>query len=229
MKRIVLLLVLILANALAAEKAQIQVIKQGEFYDLAGSVSAFGQHKEILLPGVSAYLFYEGRIIDSTGLDSVGEFSFIKLKEGSYDLAFLGNLYFPKKICEILIDSTQKIYPSVELQNLEEKYPDSTWRPERYLYVTFKSELTEDEIIRRLSWNYDLEVLPFNNNSVLRPLMRYNGEKLYRAAVILEEDRDGVSLANQLVKDPYVYNIDPDLLLPLPPVVKTNQKARSKK
>ena len=229
MKRILLLLVLILTNALAAEKAQIQVIKQGEFYDLAGSVSAFGQHKEILLPGVSAYLFYEGRIIDSTGLDSVGEFSFIKLKEGSYDLAFLGNLYFPKKICEILIDSTQKIYPSVELQNLEEKYPDSVWRPERYLYVTFKSELTEDEIIRRLSWNYDSEVLPFNNNSVLRPLMRYNGEKLYRATVILEEDQDGVGLADQLVKDPYVYNIDPDLLLPLPPVVKTNQKARSRK
>jgi hypothetical protein len=229
MKRILLLLVLILTNALAAEKARIQVIKQGEFYDLAGSVSAFGQHKEILLPGVSAYLFYEDRIIDSTSLDSVGEFSFIKLKEGSYDLAFLGNLYFPKKICEIVVDTTQKIYPSTELQNLEEKYPDSTWRPGRYLYVTFKSELTEDEIIRRLSWNYDLEVLPFNNNSVLRPLMRYNGEKLYRAAVILEEDRDGVSLANQLVKDPYVYNVDPDLLLPLPPVVKTNQKARSRK
>jgi hypothetical protein len=229
MKRILLLLVLILTNALAAEKTQIQVIKQGEFYDLAGSVSAFGQHKEILLPGVSAYLFYEDRIIDSTSLDSVGEFSFIKLKEGSYDLAFLGNLYFPKKICEIVVDTTQKIYPSTELQNLEEKYPDSTWRPGRYLYVTFKSELTEDEIIRRLSWNYDLEVLPFNNNSVLRPLMRYNGEKLYRAAVILEEDRDGVSLANQLVKDPYVYNVDPDLLLPLPPVVKTNQKARSRK
>ena len=229
MKRILLLLVLILANALAAEKAQIQVIKQGEFYDLTGSVSAFGQHKEILLPGVLVFLFQDEKLVDSTHLSSEGEFVFKKLEEGSYDLAFLGNLYFPRKICEILIDSTQKIYPSIELQNLEEKYPDSTWRPERYLYVTFKSELTEDEIIRRLSWNYDLEVLPFNNNSVLRPLMRYNGEKLYRAAVILEEDRDGVSLANQLVKDPYVYNVDPDLLLPLPPVVKTNQKARSRK
>jgi hypothetical protein len=229
MKRIVLLLFLILTNALAAEKARIQVIKEGESYDLAGSVSAFGQHKEILMPGVSAYLFQDDRMVDSTHLSSEGEFVFKKLKEGSYDLAFLGNLYFPKKICEITIDSTQNIYPSVELQNLEEKYPDSTWRPERYLFVTFKSELTEDEIIRRLNWNYDLQILPFNYNSVLRPFMRYNGEKLYRATVILEEDQDGVSLANRLVKDPYVYNVDPDLLLPLPPVVKTNQKARSRK
>ena len=229
MRRIVLLLVLILTNALAAEKARIQVIKEGESYDLAGSVSAFGQHKEILLPGVSAYLFQDDRMVDSTHLSSEGEFVFKKLKEGSYELAFLGNLYFPRKICEIFIDSTQKIYPSIELQNLEEKYPDSTWRPGRYLYVTFKSELTEDEIIRRLDWNYDSQILPFNNNSVLQPLLRYNGEELYRATVILEQDQDGLNLANQLVKDPYVYNVDPDLLLPLPPAVKTNQRARSKK
>jgi|GEM_PF-5103575 len=192
MKRITLILVLILTQGLAAEKSRIQVIRQGELYQIYGSVSAFGKHSEILLPGVTAYLFSEDRLVDSTGLDSAGGFSFSKLKEGSYDLALAGNLYFPKKICGILIDSTQKNYPSIELQNLEEKYPDSTWRPGRYLYVTFNSELTEDEIIRRLSWNYDLEVLPFNNNSVLRPLMRYNGEKLYRATVILEEDRDGL-------------------------------------
>src|SRR5574341_589406 len=219
MKKVTVILLLFLTQALAAEKARIEVIRQGELFEISGSVSAFGQHKEILLPGVSAYLFNEERIIDSIGLDSAGGFSFSELKEGSYDLALAGNLYFPKKICEIVVDTTQRIYPSVELQNLEEKYPDSTWRPGRYLYVTFKSELTEDEIIRRLSWNYDLEILPFNNNSVLRPLMRYNGERLYRATVILEEDRDGFSLANQLVKDLYVYSVEPDLLLPLPPVV----------
>ena len=64
---------------------------------------------------------------------------------------------------------------------------------------------------------------------MLQPFLRYNGEKLYRATALLEDDKNGLDLANRLVLDPYVYGVEPDLLLPLPPAVKTNQKARLRK
>ncbi len=213
--------------AWALDKAQIEVVEQEGFYTLKGKVTAFGGQPELYLPEVRVKLFKDNQTIDSTFLNSGGEFTFIELLAGAYDLAFAGHKYFPKKIYGVIIDSTLRIYPSVELQNLAEKYPDSTWRPGRYLYVTFKSDLTEDEIIRCLDWNYDLEILPFNSNSILRPMLRFNGEKLYRATVILDKDRDELKLATKLVFDPYVYSVDPDLLLPLPPAVKTNQKPRA--
>jgi hypothetical protein len=214
---------------LALEKAQIQIVEQGKFYALQGKVTAFGSQPELRLPEVTVKLFNDNEAIDSTHLNSAGEFTFNRLSPGKYDLAFAGHQYFPEKICGIEIGSVLKIYPSVELQNLTEKYPDSTWRPESYLYVTFKSELSEEEIIRRLDWEYNLEILPFNSNSILRPILRFNGEKLYRATVILEENQDELKLAQKLVFDPYVYSVDPDLLLPLPPAVKTNQKPRATK
>ena len=223
MKRILITILLVIGLASAGNLPKIAVIQHEKFYEISGAVSAFGKHGQVLLPGVSVYLFNQDRIIDSTRLDSAGGFAFKRAKQGIYDLAWVGNMYFPKKICQIVVDSTQQIYPSLELQILSERYPDSTWRPARYLYVTFKSVLTEDEIIRHLDWEYDLEILPFNNNSVLRPLLRYNGEKLYRATVILE-DKDELELANRLILDPQVYQVAPDLLLPLPPPIKTNQK-----
>jgi len=227
MKRILLIFIVILGATAWGEKPQIAIIRGEKDYQLKGSVSAFGKHQSMLLPGVSAYLFYEDKLIDSSSLDTCGRFEFNKLKEGVYELALVGNMYFPEKICQIVVDINQKVYPSVELQNLQEKYPDSTWRPKRYLHVTFRPGLNEDQVLRHLDWDYDLEILPFNNNSLLRPVIKSDGTELYKATVLLPEKEEELQWANRLILDPYVTRVEPDLLLPFPPAIKTNQKPRA--
>ncbi|OGC91979.1 MAG: hypothetical protein A2142_05545 [candidate division Zixibacteria bacterium RBG_16_48_11] len=229
MRKTLFLLFVLLVTTARGEKSQIQVLQKGERFEISGRVTAFGQNQEIFLPGVTVYLFSQERLKDSTALGSNGLFSFQKLEPGEYDLAFSGSHYFPQRICQIQADSTQKVYPSLELQNLEEKYPDSTWRLGRYLYVTFKSTLTEGQIIRRLTLDYDLEILPFNNNSTLQPLLRYNGETLFKATVLLPDKTEELVWADRLILDPYVYRLDPDLLLPFPPAMKTNQRPKAGK
>jgi hypothetical protein len=226
-KRRILILVIVLSATAWGDKPQINVLRGEEHFQLKGNVSAFGKYQSMFLPGVSAYLFCEDKLIDSTALDTSGQFEFDKLTEGVYDLAWAGNMYFPEKVCQIVVDTTQKIYPSVELQNLQEKYPDSTWRPGRYLHVTFKADLTEEEVIRRLNLDYDLEILPFNNNSLLRPVIKSDGTQLYKATVLLPEKEEELKWANRLILDPYVSHVEPDLVLPFPPAIKTNQKPRA--
>ncbi|OGC76827.1 MAG: hypothetical protein A2Z27_06230 [candidate division Zixibacteria bacterium RBG_16_50_21] len=222
-----LILVIVLSATAWGDKPQINVLRVEEHFQLKGIVSTYGKYQSMLLPGVSAYLFYEDKLVDSTRLDTTGQFAFNKLREGVYDIAWAGNMYFPEKVCQIVADTTQMIYPSVELQNLQEKYPDSSWRPGRYLHVTFRPGLNEDEVLRHLDRDYDLEILPFNNNSLLRPVLKPDGTELYKATVLLPEKEEELKWANRLVLDPYIYNVEPDLLLPFPPAIKTNQKPRA--
>jgi len=227
MDKRILIFIIVLTAITWGQKPQIIVLQGEKQYQLKGSISAFGKYQSMLLPGVSAYLFYEDKLVDSTGLDTSGQFEFDKLTGGVYDLAWAGNMYFPEKVCQIVVDTTQKIYPSVELQNLQEKYPDSTWRPGRYLHVTFRPGLNEDEVLRHLNLDYDLEILPFNNNSLLRPVIKSDGTQLYKATVLLPEKEEELEWANRLILDPFVSHVEPDLVLPFPPAIKTNQKPRA--
>ncbi|MCI0530662.1 MAG: carboxypeptidase-like regulatory domain-containing protein [candidate division Zixibacteria bacterium] len=222
-----ILLTLILVHPVLAENTKIKVLKVDREYAITGTVTAWGDSQELLLPGVTAFLFSKDKLTDSASLDQSGAFRFSKLKEGEYDLAFRGNSYFPKKICGLRVDDSQKVYPTVYLVNLDEKYPDSTWRPDRYLYVTFKPELNAKKVLRKLEFVYRAEVIPFNNNSSLQPMLRYDGTEFYRAKLEIPKREEGIDWANRLILDPEIYNVEPDVRLPLPPAIKTNQTPRA--
>jgi len=222
-----ILLALILIQPALAENPKIKVLKVDRDYAITGTVTAWGEFQELLLPGVTAFLFSEDKLTDSASLDPSGAFRFSKLLEGEYDLAFSGNSYFPKKICGLKVDDLQKAYPTVYLVNLDEKYPDSTWRPDRYLYVTFKSELNEKDVLRKLKFVYRAEIIPFNNNSPLQPMLRYDGAEFFRAKLEIPKREVGIDWANRLILDPEVYDVEPDVRLPLPPAIKTNQTPRA--
>ena len=176
-----------------------------------GKVTDSNKNRDKLLPGVKAYLFKDTLLIDSATVKGTGDYRFDGLSEGTYDVVFRGNLYFPAKVVgtEVKRENTAGktlLVPTVL----------SVYKPEdisyRLVHAQYKPQISESEIDSRITKHYGYKINAYKTGDTFTKFHHFtlrNGVKVIVCAILIPEGETATSVANILIMDPLMYNVIP--------------------
>ena len=126
--------------------------KANLFSSICGYIPYWGALKQNYLMDVTAFLFKDSSLIDSTDVWANGEFRFDTLSQGNYDVVIRGNNYFPVKFADLKIKEGiyLNFFPAQKLDKIE----GSLDFDNRIVIVSIKPRISELEFEHRILKGY---------------------------------------------------------------------------